>query len=240
MAKAISCWDTGDESSSSCPIYAFGFGDSHDSHMLSTLAQRAEGLYCHIESAENIGACFAECIGGLSTTVAQNARLTIECAAGSAAVETLLCTYTHEGSEVKFGDIHAEETKDIVVELSLPAVAEPAEAAAVLTLTLDYWDVRRREAVTVSESVCCARVDQAAALPPARPEVEEQRQRIAVTQAMSRAQAAAAAGRIDAGRTELAAARSALQDSAPMRDGSELLRQLSRDVDECLEGLVDW
>ena len=31
--------------------------------MLSTLAQRAEGLYCHIESAENIGACFAECIG---------------------------------------------------------------------------------------------------------------------------------------------------------------------------------
>ena len=207
--------------------------------MLSTLAQRAEGLYCHIESAENIGACFAECIGGLSTTVAQNARLTIECAAGSAAVETVLCTYTHEGSEVKFGDIHAEETKDIVVELSLPAVAEPAEAAVVLTLTLDYWDVRRKEAVSVSESVCCARVDQASALPPARPEVEEQRQRIAVTQAMSRAQAAAAAGRIDAGRTELTAARSALQDSAPMRDGSELLRQLSRDVDECLEGLVD-
>ena len=55
----------------SAPMFTFGFGEDHNSMLLTELAEGAEGMYSHVEDAEMIASSFAECLGGITSLVAQ-------------------------------------------------------------------------------------------------------------------------------------------------------------------------
>ena len=61
----------------SAPMFTFGFGEDHNSMLLTELAEGAEGMYSHVEDAEMIASSFAECLGGITSLVAQAVQLKI-------------------------------------------------------------------------------------------------------------------------------------------------------------------
>jgi len=222
----------------SCPISAFGFGESHDSVMLSSLAQPTEGTYCFIEHAEGIVPAFAECLGSLQTLVAQNVKLHIE-PENDAALVDVLSSYPEESSTprvINFGDLRVDEQKDIVVEIDLPVLlVSPGAPQAYLSMSLSYWDVAEGRSHILKHIVSINRENDIASSP--RLDVEVQRQRVQVSRAMLTAQQ----GSIITGRAVLAAAQAAL-DASPAAVAStncDLIGQLRRDLQQCLNGFAD-
>ncbi|CAI0464151.1 unnamed protein product, partial [Linum tenue] len=93
------------------PVHAFGFGKS--------------GGYSH-EPAED---AFAKCVGGLLSVVVQDLRIQLGFASGSAPAE-ICAVYSWNGrptvlssGSVRLGDLYAEEERELLVELRVPASA---------------------------------------------------------------------------------------------------------------------
>ena len=61
-----------------CPIYTFGFGSDHDEKMLKEISDVTKGMYYYVEKEDAIPNCFADCLGGLASIVAQNMKLNIK------------------------------------------------------------------------------------------------------------------------------------------------------------------
>merc|ERR1719359_2775925 len=61
-------------------LFTFGFGADHNESCLRALAtgSGAGGLYYYVSTAEDIPNAFADCLGGLTSVVAQNASLSLE------------------------------------------------------------------------------------------------------------------------------------------------------------------
>jgi len=59
-------------------IFTFGYGMDHNPTMLNDIKNVGGcGDYYYIKNHESIGTCFAECLGGLLSLVAQNATITL-------------------------------------------------------------------------------------------------------------------------------------------------------------------
>ena len=118
-------------------IAAFGFGADHSSELLRRLAD----MYYFVETAESIPASFGDALGGMLSVVAQNVRLSIVSASPWSRLVNVVTPFpTHlqvDGIEVEIGDLFAEETRDILVELELLAcgdsgVGDMVESSSVL------------------------------------------------------------------------------------------------------------
>merc|ERR1719408_71930 len=130
-------------------IFTFGFGSDHNEDMLRGLADQTHGLYYYLDKVETIPQAFADCLGGLVAVVAQNATLLLEPAAGAAGGETV---------ELSLGDVYAEDEKDLVFQLSLPALPAPIDApSAVVRATLRYYSVPTSRFETASIDLCVSR-----------------------------------------------------------------------------------
>merc|ERR1719473_1500576 len=62
-------------------IFTFGYGD-HDEDALRGLAEASRGLFYFVAEPDAIPAAFADCLGGLSSVVCQNATLELRPAGG--------------------------------------------------------------------------------------------------------------------------------------------------------------
>jgi len=116
------------------PLFMFGFGADHNEDMLRSLAGATNGLYYYLEKEETIPEAFADCLGGLVAVVAQNATLVLTPMPG-VTISHVHASYkqTQGGNsaiELSLGDVYAEEEKDIVLQLSLPALPAPADNGA--------------------------------------------------------------------------------------------------------------
>ncbi len=220
----------------SCPISAFGFGESHDSTMLSSLAECTEGTYCFIDDADGIAPAFAECLGSLQSLVAQNVKLLIE-PEGDASVADVLSSYPDESSSPKvinFGDLRADEEKDVVIEISLPVMlVTPGAPQPCLLISLSFWDVAEARSRVLKHTVRINRENGIDSSP--NIQVEVQRHRVLVSRAMRAAQQ----GSILAGRAALTAAQTALEASPAAAANCDLIAQLRRDLQQCLDGFAD-
>lgn len=220
----------------SCPISAFGFGESHDSAMLSSLAEHTEGTYCFIVDADGIAPAFAECLGSLQSLVAQNVKLLIE-PEGDVSVTDVLSSYPDESSTPKvinFGDLRADEQKDVVVEAHLPVwLVTPGAPQPCVSMSLSFWDVAEARSRVVKHTVRINRENGIDSSP--RIEVEIQRQRVLVSRAMLAAQQ----GSMVDGRAALTAAQTALEASPAAAANCDLIAQLRRDLQQCLTAFAD-
>ncbi|XP_030528425.1 E3 ubiquitin-protein ligase WAV3-like [Rhodamnia argentea] len=112
------------------PVNATGLGE-----------ERASGGYCRREPADD---AFAKCVGGLLSVVVRDLRIQLGFAAGSAPAE-IVAVYSSNGQPrfvgsglVRLGDLYAEEERELLVELRVPA--STTAARHVLTAQCSYKD----------------------------------------------------------------------------------------------------
>lgn len=223
-------------------LFTFGFGADHNEDMLRSLADATNGLYYFLEKAETIPEAFADCLGGLVAVVAQNATLLLTPAPG-VAISQVHASYKQtpgaDGTiELSLGDVYAEEEKDIVLQLSLPALPAPADnGAPALVATLRYFSVpaSRLDAVSAALEVC--RPAMTPASQPVNLKLEEQRLRVCAAEAMARAAQMADAGRLEEGRALLQQQWDITMQSPAQ--GSTQCAALAQDLQRVQEGYVN-
>jgi len=197
-------------------FFTFGFGADHNEDCLRTLATEssAGGLYYYVNAAEDIPNAFADVIGGLSSVVAQNAVLTLAPEPGVSVARVLGSTYTRdtEGAIV-LGDLFAEDAKDVLVELTVPALPTPTDAQTILRAQLKAFNVVKSAPETVEASLELARPHDTPTSQTPNTAIDEQRNRIQAADAMEQASLLADRGDLEGGRQKLMAARRRIADS---------------------------
>jgi len=200
-------------------IFTFGFGADHNEDCLRSLATNsgASGLYYYVASSEDIPNAFADCLGGLTSVVAQNATLSLSALGDGASISRVLDNQTYkrdaDGSLV-LGDLFAEDEKDVLVELSLPALPTPAELLTpILRAELRSFSVTRAAPEQAETVLALRRPTTTPADQPANTALDAQRNRIEAAVAMEEASRLADSGNLAAGRHRLAAMKRKIQDS---------------------------
>jgi hypothetical protein len=199
------------------PVHAFGFGADHDAVSMHSISENSGGTFSFIEAECAIQDAFAQCIGGLLSVVVQELKLEIECVnpnlklgsikAGS--YKTSLATDGKSGF-IEVGDLYAEEERDFLVILDVPA-DESAGETCLLKINCVHKDPIKKEIVNTDniDTVKIQRPENTTSGSSEQEqksiEVDRQRNRLAAADAMSDARAAAE-------RNDLTAAVSVLGD----------------------------
>ena len=210
-------------------IFTFGYGGDHDENTLRGLAEASRGLFYFIEQPDAIPAAFADCLGGLASVVCQNATLEL-CVAGgrraTAKIAQLLDMTTYQvrvrvdGSTatLSLGDLYADDEKDVLLRLSLAALAAPRDAPeAVLEVALCYYSVGAKRFERVEAQLMLARPAEPLAGAAPNLKLDEQRNRMEAAEAIEKAIALADKGDREGGEALLAAAVAKLGASASSR-----------------------
>jgi len=202
-------------------LFTFGFGADHNEDCLRSLAAAsgATGLYYYVESAETIPTAFADCLGGLTSVVAQNATLSFSPAQGVSVSRVLGSTYSRDAEgAVVLGDLFAEDEKDVLVELALPTLPAPSGDALVLTAELRAFNVVRSAPDVVEATLTLARPEATPADQPVNAALDAQRNRIETAEAMEAASRMADAGDIAGGRNVLLAMKRKVVESSSAQE----------------------
>jgi len=222
-------------------LFTFGFSQSHDSQLLTDLAEATGGLYSYLTDAEDIASSFAECLGGITSLVAQTVRLTVS-ASGSTSIHRVMTgsSTTGPGKDThspthtySIGDILSEGNRDTLIECNLPK-AKPGQQE-ILQLKVTYFDLRSNKMAHQTTTVAVKR--EHAPVGKASVEVETQRQRIVVAEAMEQANAIAAQGDIGPARAKLESTRASLQ--ASVAGSSPLGEALARDLQQSIDLMIN-
>jgi len=108
-------------------LHTFGFGSNHNATLLQQLAEHFDGMYFFMESEESIKSGFANCLGGLMTTVALDIEVSVQfnpaCTNGKVYKENV--TVVDGLHKVHFADLQSEEKRNILVSCSMPAKEAP-------------------------------------------------------------------------------------------------------------------
>ena len=152
-------------------IHTFGYGSDHDAGMLREIANAAEGMYYFIENADNISDAFAECLGGLTSTVAQQMMLTIEASEG-VKIDQVFSQKTVEEEEkgqryrICIGDLQFEEHRDIPVAVTVDACKQtPKEALPLVKFSISYYHLKREEMASATMEAIVRRKPEAEITP---------------------------------------------------------------------------
>lgn len=182
--------------------------------LLQGIASSANGTYYFIESAENIPETFADALGGLLSVFAQNVELTIT----PLATNTVREVHTGQtkrsngtSTVVALPDVFAEERKDIVVDLLLPAV--PLEGSTdTLKATVSYINVVSGQMVTGEVVLALQRAERVPEGMTAAEEVVMHRTRLSVANRLQQAVQLADTGRYEEADSVLAEQEAALDN----------------------------
>eukprot|EP00298_Acanthocystis_sp_HF-20_P009552 c18375_g1_i2.p1 GENE.c18375_g1_i2~~c18375_g1_i2.p1 ORF type:complete len:340 (-),score=119.04 c18375_g1_i2:21-1040(-) len=173
-------------------IYTFGFGDDHHSGFLTCIAESGGGSYYFMRTLESIPYAFADCIGGLLSVVAQNIVLRVH-ALEDVEINTVETGFIQNIEEekkvysVSFGDIFAEENRDIVISFQLPSVNNPIDSQKILSLQLEYFDVILSKPQKIETTLQIKRVESYPTSMVLSEYVESQKNRIKTAHAMQNA-----------------------------------------------------
>ncbi|WIA35579.1 hypothetical protein OEZ86_004000 [Tetradesmus obliquus] len=85
-------------------VHTFGFGADHDARLLQAIAEAGHGIYYFIQDDSQIPEAFGDALGGLLSLVAHT---------------------------VKFADLFAEESREVLLQLDLAAAAGEGQQALV-------------------------------------------------------------------------------------------------------------
>eukprot|EP01118_Nematostelium_gracile_P010580 TRINITY_DN3664_c0_g1_i1.p1 TRINITY_DN3664_c0_g1~~TRINITY_DN3664_c0_g1_i1.p1 ORF type:complete len:804 (-),score=283.41 TRINITY_DN3664_c0_g1_i1:97-2508(-) len=106
-----------------CSINTFGFGYNINSELLLKIAIEGGGMYSFIPDASFVGTAFVNCISNFMTTMANNAKLTIEPLNGASIVDKVsgyVELKTTWGSVIDISTIQFGQSKDISFKMNIP------------------------------------------------------------------------------------------------------------------------
>ncbi|KAI3882053.1 hypothetical protein MKX03_006263, partial [Papaver bracteatum] len=186
------------------PVHTFGFGADHDPIMLHSIAEGSKGTFSFIEAEGLIQDAFAQCIGGLLSVVVQDLKVHVhsldphlglsQLKAGS--YSTYL-TGDNQTGFVDIGDLYADEERDFFVLVNIPSVAggNSNNQMKLVSVWCDYKDPFTKASVTTEAiEVNLQRPEMVNENMVASIEVDRQKNRFRVAEAMSNSRAAAERG----------------------------------------------
>lgn len=229
---------------SHCSLYAFGFGEDHDTTLLNTVAEYAQTPFTYVERLDTIRNVFAGAVNGLMSVAAQGIELRIVPESGCtlSSIHTPF-TYTREGGEdsaavVQIPDAFEGERRDIVIELRVPAGSVDG-SVALLRASTRYHAVRDKATVQTPDVHLHA---ERTAEPEGEPDAEvvEQRQRIEVTNTLESAIAQGEEGHFAKAQQVLSLRAEALRKSPAQTDVSRALLAEVEDAQDRLRDSQTW
>jgi hypothetical protein len=234
-----------------CNLTTFGFGVDHNEELLQNLADKGRGNYSFIEGEDMIGEAFGEAVGGLLTTSHQNVRLCLDLAPGVClkhAHTTFPVEPCDAGVEFAIGDLFADEQRNILVTLKLPAVSD-VTCGKEETAWLGQLGARGMRTLSPVGSEEAERVelrilrrqedDDVSGVSAVNEQVARHRNRIMAADAFAKARVSCARRRLQEARRILQEAVDKLASSPLAQQGDALSVGLLTDLLECLEDLKD-
>jgi len=208
-------------------LYTFGFGSDHDGTLLSKMAEASgSGTYYFMQSVDSIPQAFADCLGGLLSVFAQNISMTITSGNGdnhssnsgikiNSITTSFAKTTVEEGKKysVQIGDIFSEEQRDVLIDVSLPAIQSPTEQYQLLSVQVKYFNVVLAQTHTINGTVSIQRTQDEPTNPQVSTKVDEQKNRVKTAKATEDAQKLGDAGDIEKARTLLESCKTSIAQS---------------------------
>ncbi|XP_037441755.1 E3 ubiquitin-protein ligase WAV3-like [Triticum dicoccoides] len=235
---------TGDGSSP--PIHTFGFGTDHDSAAMHTIAEATGGTFAFIGNEAVIQDSFAQCIGGLLSVAAQEARVAVECVSPGVRVRSIKSgryksrvDANGRTAAVEVGELYADEERRFLLFVDVPKAGATDDVASLMKVSCTYRDVATGQSVDVAgEEVAVKRPVEA---PEAEPDVEVERERLRVQAAedIAAAQAAAERGEHAEASEMLSRRRMALRQSPLGASGDAGCAELAAELGELSERVGD-
>jgi len=229
-------------------VHCFGYGVDHDRVMLGEIAQATEGgTYYFVEDDSAISSAFGDALGGVLSVTAQNVTLNIKVAPESANLGVDITKVHHDkavknedGSySIAVGDFYAEESRDILFDVTLPKEGTKSTSTPLVLASLSYMDTINKTLVNNNQEV------EGSLLRPDTSEVSEgnhhvivQYLRIQTTDVIKRADILASGGNLSAAREAINSQLFMLKN-APTDDekSSVLVAQMKLELNEILVGL---
>eukprot|EP00253_Pinus_taeda_P032524 PITA_32524 len=141
------------------PVHAFGFGVEHDAAMMHNISKETGGTFSFIHTVGLIQDAFAQCIGGLLSVVVKDMSVTVSACAGTklksfhaGSYETCVVEDGSQGT-VNLCDLFAEEERDILVELQLPASRDGTPVAPNLEVEKQRTCLRAAQAIVEAKTL---------------------------------------------------------------------------------------
>ncbi|XP_024527063.1 uncharacterized protein LOC112345140 [Selaginella moellendorffii] len=228
------------------PVHTFGFGADHDAATMHSISQVSGGTFSFIQAEGGVQDAFAQCVGGLLSVVVQDVQLVVfgGCEAGGSRI-----TSVHAGSyrssvvedssraTVKLGDLYADEERDVLLEIKLPALNFSLKEQFILEARCSFTDpVRGEKLHTASRKLSIARPDFVSAnRQHVSVEVDRQRNRLLAAKTISEAGFLADSGDIEAAQTCLRATQQLIQASLSWQGGDKLSKALESELGEIQE-----
>ncbi len=220
-------------------IYTFGYGADHNAPLLKRVSDSGQGMYYFVESVDTIPQSFADCLGGLMSTVGQNLTLTLTALGGATLARvrtkrTFTLSVDRTVAQIAMGDLQSEEERDVLFQLALAPLDAPCEEQPCVRAQVTFFDVLGVTFSSQEAVLCVARPADAPDGAVAHVKVVQQRARADTTDAMEESMAAAKRGDMAAAMTPLkdALARISLIDDL-------YCRELCDDLRNCIDGVKD-
>ncbi|KAG2537671.1 hypothetical protein PVAP13_9NG265900 [Panicum virgatum] len=218
------------------PIHTFGFGTDHDAAAMHTVAEETGGTFSFVENRAAIQDSFAQCIGGLLSVAMQSVRIAVACVhPGVRVLGVKSGRYKNRvdadrrAAWVDVGELYADEERRFLVFVRVPAAEAAEEVSQLIKVRCSYRDA-------VSGCSGCVAGDDAAVLRPPEVgdgdaelsmEVERERVRVAATEDIAAARAAAERGEHAEAARILEAGQEAVRRSAPGKGRAAMLAGMS-------------
>jgi hypothetical protein len=219
-----------------CTVNTFGFGQGHNSSILEAIAEHGRGMYAYIKNTEMVAETFAECVGGLVSIIGQNLQIKMEALND---VEIVKClsqgfairqTRPRKEITVTIDDIQSEESRDLVFELSLPALEAEQLRSSIIQFSVTYQNMITSSQQVLS-IVCNIDRVQGSDIGERNIELDQQYNRLLAADAMDKADKMAQSGKLDQARQTLKEAQVQIQSSRTNK--SEYCVNLVQDIAKC-------
>lgn len=221
-------------------IFTFGYGSDHNEDMLREISEVGGGVYYFVQNVDGVSQAFADCLGGLLSVVAQNIKM--ECFGKNGckiqAIKTrkaMNAIVPEEHYEIEMGDIYGEEERDVLIEVSMPALPMENKEFVALECRLNYANVLDSSLDKLQVSLAVQRLSEVPKDQVPDSHITQQRNRIISAEALERANAEAEKGRLDEGKVVLQKAQAHMMGSLKYLDAGEkeATSALMNDLTEC-------
>jgi len=219
-------------------VNTFGFGASHNNELLEKIASSFDGMYFFMKDEAAIVAGFANCLGGMLSTVAQEIKLTFKACKGVKNLKVYKDDNKKENKDgsisITFGDIQSEEKRHILVSAVLPKISKADPCYKFFSCEISYKNLVRE---TDDKDSLTATINRSGKMGIANVEVDVSKNRVVAAEAMQNAENLGDARKLEEARKVINEAKSLIEKSASSKD--EFCQNLIQDLNRCLDGLQD-
>ena len=217
------------------PIHCFGYGSDHNRELLRDISMvNAGGTYYYVSNDDDVSSAFGDALGGVLSVVAQNTNLTLKVPAEAANLGAQIISVRYDdviknadGSySVDLKDFYAEESRDVIFEVSLSEVYNNEPVPHVVT-SMTYLDTLNSKLIQSEEmfgSICRPEGDE---ISPSNHHVFLQCIRIQTTDIISESQKLADQGNFEPARVKIRSYLEFLQKQNSVKQSSFLDQLLS-------------